>query len=161
VAMSEPVEHPYSAKIGHAHLKGRDLDRAVAFYKRFLKLAVKERVTDRYVFLTGGAFHHEIALQRVASNAPAPPPTGTGLYHVAFEVPSKHDFATAYAALTAAGVTVATVDHFISWAMYFDDPDGNGLEIYCDTRGEPDGRALWGGDNIELPPEKIRAALAE
>lgn len=159
--MSEPVEHPYSAKIGHAHLKVRDLDRAVAFYERFLKLAVKERVADRYVFLTSGAFHHEIALQCVAPNAPAPPSNGTGLYHVAFEVPSKRDFAAAYMALAGAGVAVAPVDHFISWAMYFDDPDGNGLEMYCDTRGEPDGRALWGGDNIELPLEKIMAALPE
>lgn len=157
--MSEPVEHPYTAKIGHAHLKVRDLDRAVAFYERFLKLGVKERVANHYVFLTGSAFHHEIALQRVAPSAPSPAPQGVGLYHVAFEVPSKRDFAAAYATLVDAGISVATVDHFISWAMYFDDPDGNGLEIYCDTRGEPDGRPLWGGDNIELPPEKVLAEL--
>ena len=142
--MSESTEHPYSAKIGHAHLKVRDLDRSVAFYERYLKLHVVERVTDHYIFMSGGAYHHEIALQRVAPNAPAPAPHGVGLYHVAFEVPSKRDFAAAYATLKNDGVAVATVDHYISWAMYFDDPDGNGLEVYCDTRGEPDGRALWG-----------------
>lgn len=159
--MSETSDRAYSAKIGHAHLKVRDLDRAVAFYERFLKLGVTERVGDHYVFMTGGAFHHEIALQRVAPDAPAPARHGTGLYHVAFEVPSKRDFAAAYATLTAADVAVAPVDHFISWAMYFDDPDGNGLEIYYDTRSEPDGRPLWRGENIELSPEKILAALVE
>ncbi len=157
--MSDTNDQTYSAKIGHAHLKVRDLDRAVAFYERLLKLHVTERVDDHYVFMTGGAFHHEIALQRVAPDAPSPASHGTGLYHVAFEVPSKRDFAAAYAALTSADVPVAPVDHFISWAMYFDDPDGNGLEIYCDTRGEPDGRPLWRGENIPLPPEKILAAL--
>ena len=159
--MSDATGQSYSAKIGHAHLKVRDLDRAVAFYERFLKLRVTERVGDHYAFMTGGAFHHEIALQRVAPDAPSPPPRGTGLYHVAFEVPSKRDFAAAYMALSGAGVSVAPVDHFISWAMYFDDPDGNGLEIYCDTRAEPDGRPLWRGENIPLPLEKIRAALID
>ena len=53
------------------------------------------------------------------------------------------------------------VDHYISWAMYFDDPDGNGLEIYCDTRTQPGGRQLWHGDNAPLENETILAALAE
>ncbi len=52
-----------------------------------------------------------------------------------------------------------TVDHFISWAMYFDDPDGNGLEIYCDSRGMPDGRPLWHGENAPLEEETILAEL--
>ena len=149
----------YTAKIGHAHLKVRDLDRAVAFYERFLKLHVTERVGNLYVFMTGGELHHEIALQRVAADAPAPEPRGVGLYHVAFEVPDKRSFADAYQTLQAANVHVGAVDHFISWAMYFDDPDGNGLEIYCDTRHEPEGRTLWRGENQPLSDEQIVAAL--
>jgi catechol 2,3-dioxygenase len=151
----------YSTKIGHAHLKVRDLQRSVDFYTRFLGLYVTEQVDNAYVFLTGGAFHHEIALQNVGSNAPHPPAHGTGLYHVAFEVPDKRSFAAAYRTLIAAGVSVATVDHYISWAMYFDDPDGNGLEIYWDTRDEPGGRQLWRGENAPLPEETILAALSE
>jgi catechol 2,3-dioxygenase len=151
----------YSVKIGHAHLKVRDLDRAVAFYERFLKLHVTERVGDMYVFMTGGALHHEIALQRVAADAPSPAPHGVGLYHVAFEAPSKRDFAEAFQALREAGVSVGAVDHFISWAMYFDDPDGNGLEIYWDTRNEPGGKPLWRGENEDLTPAQVLAALAE
>ena len=151
----------YTTKIGHAHLKVRDLDRAVAFYERFLRLRVTERVGDHYVFMTGGDFHHEIALQRVAADAPAPAPHGVGLYHVAFEVPSKRAFAEAFQALREAGVRVGAVDHFISWAMYFDDPDGNGLEIYWDTRGEPGGKPLWRGENEDLSPEQVLAALAQ
>jgi len=149
----------YDTRIGHAHLKVRDLERSVAFYERFLRLHVTERVGDAYVFLTGGAFHHEIALQNVGTEAPSPAPHSTGLYHVAFEVPDRKAFAEAFEALRAGGVDVAPVDHLISWAMYFDDPDGNGLEIYCDTRDDPDGARLWHGRNLPLPAEKIKAYL--
>ena len=80
---------------------------------------------------------------------------------VAFEVPDKRSFALAYRALFEAGIPVVAVDHYISWAMYFDDPDGNGLEIYWDTRTQPGGRQLWHGDNAPIENEAILAALAE
>ena len=149
----------YQTKIGHAHLKVRDLQRAVEFYTRFLNLKVTEVVGDHYAFLTGGEFHHEIALQNVGSSAPQPPPRGTGLYHVAFEVPDRRSLAEAYKALIDAGVRVTPVGHRISWAVYFDDPDGNGLEIYWDTRNEPDGRNLWRGENVPLTHQELLAAL--
>lgn|SRR4051812_17021574 len=145
----------YTTRIGHTHLKVRDLDRSIAFYTDILALQLTERVGDSLAFLTAGAMHHEIALQNVGPDAPQPPAAGTGLYHVAFEVPSRADFTAVYRALTEAGVHVATVDHLISWAMYFDDPDGNGLEVYWDTRGEPGGRALWQGENRPLPADVI------
>jgi len=148
-----------TTKIGHAHLKVRDLNRAIAFYMQYFSLKLVERVGDHYAFLTGGDFHHEIALQNVGPNAPKPTPHGVGLYHVAFEVPDRKSFALAYKTLVEAGVPVATVDHLISWAMYFDDPDGNGLEIYWDTRNERGGEQLWRGINVPLPPEKILAEL--
>ena len=151
---------PYTTKIGHAHLKVRDLQRSVEFYTRYLGLHETERVGDHYAFLTTGSFHHEIALQQVGSNAPHPPAHGTGLYHVAFEVPDRRSFAEAYQTLVEAGIAVATVDHFISWAIYFDDPDSNGLEIYSDSRALRDGRPLWRGENAPLDRETILAALS-
>jgi catechol 2,3-dioxygenase len=151
----------YKTKIGHAHLKVRDLQRSIDFYTRFLGLDVTEVVGTQYAFLTGGTFHHEIALQNAGPDAPQPPARGTGLYHVAFEVPDKRSFALAYRTLHEAGIRVVAVDHYISWAMYFDDPDGNGLEIYWDTRTEPGGRELWRGDNAPLENETILAVLAE
>jgi catechol 2,3-dioxygenase len=149
----------YTTKIGHAHLKVRDLDRAIDFYTRYLGLHETERVGNHYAFLTTGPFHHEIALQQVGPDAPQPPAHGTGLYHVAFEVPDRRSFAEGYRTLTSAGIAVATVDHFISWAMYFDDPDGNGLEIYCDSRDKPAGRPLWHGENAPLEEKIILAEL--
>jgi catechol 2,3-dioxygenase len=118
-------------------------------------------VGHQYAFLTSGDLHHEIALQNVGPNAPQPHSCSTGLYHVAFEVPDRASLALAYRNLTEAGVPVATVDHLISWAIYFSDPDGNGLEIYWDTRGEPGGQQLWRGRNVPLSEEKILMALKE
>ena len=141
-------------KIGHAHLKVRDLNRSLAFYTERLGLRVTERIGSNYAFLTGTEMHHEIALQNIGSSAPDAPAHGVGLYHVAFEVKSKPDFTEAYQKLTAAGVEVSAVDHRISWALYFSDPDGNGLEIYVDTRHEPDGALLWDGVNLPLPAQK-------
>ncbi|MCL5995994.1 MAG: VOC family protein, partial [Chloroflexi bacterium] len=88
---------------------------------------------------------------------PQPPAHATGLYHVAFEVPDRRSFAEAYCHLMEAGVEVALVDHLISWAMYFNDPDGNGLEIYWDTRHEPGGQLLWRGRNVPLSIDKMMA----
>lgn len=145
----------YKTRIGHAHLKVRDLDRSIEFYSRFLGFHLAERVGNQYAFLTGGELHHEIALQNVGPDAPVPAPHGTGLYHVAFEVSDRNAFAEAYRAVSSAGIQVHTVDHLISWAMYFADPDGNGIEIYWDTRQESGGQKLWHGVNLPLDPEKI------
>ena len=145
----------YKTKLGHAHLKVRNLDQAIDFYTRFLGLSVVERVGDRYAFLSASALHHEIALQNVGPDAPLPSSRGTGLYHVAFEVPDRQALADAYRSLVGAGVDVTLVDHLISWAIYFTDPDGNGLEIYWDTRGEAGGQRFWRGRNVSLPAAKI------
>jgi catechol 2,3-dioxygenase len=149
----------YQTRIGHAHLKVRDLDRAVAFYTRHFSLRVVERIGNHYAFLTGGDMHHEIALQNVGDNAPSAPAQGVGLYHVAFEVPDARSFALAYRQLQGDGVPVALVDHLISWAMYFNDPDGNGLEIYWDTRQQPNGQGVWHGRNVPLYAEQLESIL--
>ena len=147
------------AALGHMHIKVRNLEEAAAFYTHFLGLQVTERVGNTYVFLTTGKMHHDVALQRVSENAPLPARHAVGLYHVAFEVPDKRTFAETYCTLMRAGVSVVTTDHHISWAMYFSDPSGNGVEVYCDTRGEPDGAALWEGADRPLDERKILGAL--
>jgi catechol 2,3-dioxygenase len=149
----------YQARLGHVHLKVRNLDRAVGFYIRVLGFHLVERVGNAYAFLSGGNAHHEIALQNVGLNAPVPPPQATGLYHVAFEVPDQESFARAYKALKKADIQVTTVDQVISWGMYFTDPDGNGIEIYCDARNLPGRSDLWRGRDSPLELSKILAVL--
>jgi len=147
-------------KIGHAHIKVRNLERSTAFYEQFLGLSVRERIEGHFVFMSATEVHHEIALQQVGMGARTPGRFEVGLFHVAFEAPDKPSLARCYKKLMEHGIPVVAVDHRISWAIYFSDPDGNGLEIYCDTRGEPDGGELWDGMDRPLAAGQL-LALAE
>lgn len=150
----------YKTQLGHAHLKVRDLQRSIAFYTHVFDLQITE-IVGNYAFLSGGPLHHELALQELGPNAPQPQPYGIGLYHIAFEVPDQRSFALAYRTLIDMGIEAAAVNHLISWALYFNDPDGNGLEIYWDIRKQPGGRDLWNGENLALLPETIFGRLDE
>lgn len=160
--MKDPRDALPAVKIGHVRLKVTDLDRSVEFFRRFLHMTQVERAGDAFAFLSGGEPHHEIALMKVSGEIAAEnSPDAPGFDHVAFEVPGKREFARAYAALSEAGIPLRPVDNGISWGMYFADPDGNQLELFCDTRNEPGGRMLWEGRTIELSRQAITAALDE
>ena len=163
------MDHP--RELGHVHLKVRDVERAVEFYTEILGLDVTER-TGQFAFLTFGERHHDVALQGLGPDAPSRgdepldssearrashgPNRGVGLYHAAFEVEDPEALAATHRRLRERGISVSPVDHGISKALYFSDPDGNGLEVYLDTRNQNDQRT-WGGQNARFDPE----ALAE
>lgn len=137
--------------LGHVHLKVRDVQQSVAFYTDVFGLQETERV-GRYAFLTFGEHHHDVALQEVGEGAPGPG-AGIGLYHAAFELDDMDALAALYEDLRERGVRVSPVDHGISKALYFDDPSGNGLEAYVDTRDEP--TEEWAGENEPFDPESV------
>jgi catechol 2,3-dioxygenase len=158
-------------ELGHVHLKVRDLDRAAEFYRYVLGLEVTERVGN-FVFLSfdsdersvsdepsgeerpaSNEHHHDLALQGVGDDAPGPG-RGVGMYHAAFEVADADALHATYRRLRERGVDVSPVDHRISKALYFEDPDGNGLEVYLDTREEND-RYTWVGENTRFDPESL------
>ncbi|WP_436935955.1 VOC family protein [Halovenus marina] len=145
--MSQETNHP--TDLGHVHLKVKGLDRSIAFYTDVLGLAVEERIGS-FAFLTYGDHHHDVALQAVPDSAPDPGP-GVGLYHAAFEVPDEMALERTYDRLQDRDVAVSPVDHGISKALYFDDPSGNGLEVYLDTRAENDIHE-WDGTNAPFDP---------
>ncbi len=134
--------------IGHVHLKVRNVERAGEFYTKILGLSVSERV-DRYLFLTFGDMHHDIALNEVGLDAELPKESAVGLYHFAIEVESLSEFKALYNRLKQANIPVGPVDHHISKAFYFHDPDGNGIEVYIDTRKQ-NNRSKWQGENSDL-----------
>ncbi|WP_247001372.1 VOC family protein [Halosolutus gelatinilyticus] len=136
--------------LGHVHIKVRELDRAVAFYIEHLDLEVAERY-DRFAFLSWGRRHHDVALQALGPDATAPG-DGVGLYHVAFEVDGEDALRSVYRGLREAGVRTSPVDHGISKALYFSDPDGNGIEVYVDTRSDAD--EDWRGVSLPFDPEE-------
>lgn len=138
--------------LGHVHLKVSDLTRALTFYTEVLGLDVEERYAG-FVFLTFGHHHHDVALQELGADASGPG-QGVGLYHAAFEVETATALASVFERLEARGISATPVDHRISKALYFDDPDGNGIEVYLDTRTET-GHERWNGTNQRFDPTTL------
>ena len=133
------MTQPVSARIGHVHLKVANLDRAIAFYSDILGFDVQVRYGDEAAFLGADGYHHHIGLNTWQSKDGTPPPAGhTGLFHTAILYPSRAALATAVQTVMDAGYPVeGASDHGVSEAIYFTDPDGNGVELYCD-RAEAD-----------------------
>lgn len=121
-------------RVGHIHLKVADLERAIAFYHGVLGFELKQRYGNQAAFLAAGSYHHHIGLNTWESGGGAPAPRGTtGLYHVAFVYPSRAALAEALKRLVDAGIELkGASDHGVSEALYLDDPDGNGVELYWD-----------------------------
>ncbi len=120
--------------IGHTHLKVSDLDRSIAFYRDVIGLELQQTYGTEAAFLSAGGYHHHLGLNTWRSRGgPRPAPDATGLFHVAFLYPTRKALARAVANVLAHGVTLTgAADHGVSQALYLDDPDGNGIELYCD-----------------------------
>jgi len=86
------------------------------------------------VFLSAGGYHHHIGLNTWAGHgAPRPAPGSTGLYHLAILLPDRPALAAVVRRLMDHGITLdGASDHGVSEAVYLRDPDGNGVELYCD-----------------------------
>jgi len=119
------------AKLNHAVLYVRDAQVAADFYTRLFGFEVVDNLGGRAVFMRagGGDNHHDLGLFSVGPNAPRAPRGSTGLYHLAWEVPTIEDLATAAQELSAAGALGGASDHGVSKSLYGADPDGNEFEI--------------------------------
>ena len=154
--------HP-ETRIGHVHLRVAALDRAITFYRDVMGFEVQQKFADQAAFLAAGDYHHHIGLNTWQSRGGTPPPLGhTGLYHTAFLYPHRAALATALQRVLDAGVTIdGSADHGVSEAIYFTDPDGNGIEIYRDRDPLDWPRNKDGGLGMANSPLDIAALLAE
>lgn len=125
--------HPETI-IGHVHLTVADLDRSLAFYRDLLGFEVTQRYGDSAVFLSAGGYHHHIGLNTWAGKGAEPPPRGhSGLYHFAILYPSRKELANVLKRLAQTDYPITGAsDHGVSEAIYLEDPDGIGVELYVD-----------------------------
>ena len=130
-------------KIGHVVLKVRDVPQAEAFYTAVLGFEVVTRFDrQRGVFLTLGEQHHDLALFKVSATAADPQQDQVGLHHLALQVETFDALKAAYAELKQKGVSILhAVDHGTTNSIYFCDPAGNRLELYCDVGNDGLARA--------------------
>jgi catechol 2,3-dioxygenase len=129
---------PPATRIGHVHLKVSDLDRALSFYHELLGLEITTRYGTQAVFLSAGGYHHHIGLNTWYSKGGGPAAQHTaGLFHTAILYPTRRDLAEIFKRVTDAGYPfTGASDHGVSEALYLDDPDGNGVELYWDRPQE-------------------------
>jgi catechol 2,3-dioxygenase len=162
--MSEPI-HP-EVRIGHAHLRVADLERATAFYRDVLGFEVMDMGAEA-AFLSAGGYHHHIGLNTWHSAGGTPPPPGhTGLFHIAILYPDRRELAKAVKRVLDHGHDFTFAHQTPAGeAVYLNDPDGNGLELYYDLPREQwptdeEGRPLFDGDLFgKLDPKELLEEL--
>lgn len=170
--MSEQTTHGVQAsvapidggvRIGHVHLKVADLERSLAFYCGVLGMTLTQRFGADAAFLSAGGYHHHIGLNAWMSKGGNPPPDGaTGLFHVAVLYPSRRALANAVRRLMAHAIDIdGAGDHGVSEAIYLRDPDGNGLELYCDRPQAEWPRGADGALAMFTRPLDLRSLLQE
>ncbi|MFD1342823.1 VOC family protein [Litorisediminicola beolgyonensis] len=125
---------PAEMTIGHVHLKVSDLERSIAFYRDVIGLSLTQRYGAQAAFLSAGGYHHHIGLNTWESRGRPPADRRhPGLFHTAFLFPDRASLGAALQRAIDHGVEIeGAADHGVSEAVYFSDPDGNGIELYRD-----------------------------
>jgi catechol 2,3-dioxygenase len=145
-------------RIAHVVIRVRDLARSRKFYTEVLGMDVMmEAPALRGVFLANNRRdHHELALIEVGPQAEGPRQNQLGLSHIAFRLRTEEELRAAYRELKEKEVPISfTVNHGITKSVYFYDPDGYELEVYCDNPPEEIAKlpnSYLGMDKLEFAP---------
>ena len=146
---------PSQTRIGHIHLKVSDLERALGFYQELLGFQLMQQYGTQAAFISAGGYHHHIGLNTwYSKDAPPAAVKAAGLFHTAILYPTRKDLAAILQRLIDARYPLTGAsDHGVSEALYLDDPDQNGVELYWDKP-----RELWPMDadgNLQMVTERL------
>ena len=123
-ASIHPDTHP-----GAVHLNITDLPRSIDFYVNLLGLHLNKQDSSTASLGAGGkdlvVLTENPAAKKYART--------TGLYHMAILFPDRRELARVIARLFADRYPNAPTDHINTKTTYLDDPDGNGIELYCES----------------------------
>ncbi|GAA5512673.1 catechol-2,3-dioxygenase [Deinococcus carri] len=147
---------PATTRVGPVTLLARDLPRLSDFYAGLLGLTPLEQTAEA---VTLGA--HGMPLLRLVAASALPAPAGTrpGLYHTAFLLPTRADLGRWLAHAAGLGLRLGTGDHLVSEAIYLNDPEGNGIEVY---RDRPRDEWTWENGQVRMDtlPVDVQSVLA-
>lgn len=161
--MADNYKVPSQTRIGHVHLKVSDLKRSLAFYCDLLGFELTVTYGDQAAFISAGGYHHHIGLNTWHSKGAGPTPlNGTGLYHTAILYPTRKDLAIIFNRLRQANYPLTGAsDHGVSEALYLNDPDENGVELYWDRPREQWPHHDDGSLEMYTRPLNLQSLLAE
>jgi len=132
-------------RVGAVRLAVRDLDAVRDFYERSIGLRDVDADGVTRLGPQGGPALIEL---EPAPDAPLRPPGTTGLFHLAILVPSRRDLAAALQRVGDSGWRfTGASDHLVSEALYLNDPEGNGIELYRDRPAE---EWDWDDDQVRM-----------
>jgi catechol 2,3-dioxygenase len=154
---------PAAARIGHVHLKVSNLKRSLEFYCDSLGFEITTMYGNDAAFVSAGGYHHHLGLNTwFSKNAPPAPKNSVGLFHTAILYPTRKDLAVIFQRLRNENYPLTGAsDHGVSEALYLDDPDGNGVELYCDRPKEQWNYLQDGSIDMFTKPLNIQSLLSE
>lgn len=126
---------PEETRIGRVALRVSDTEKAAEFYTAVVGLEQIEQTADTTVLGAGG---EPLLVLLDAPDTAERSAAAAGLFHTAFRVPSRAALGDVLRRVETAGVLDGVADHGVSEALYFTDPEGNGIEVYRDRD-----RAAW------------------
>ena len=151
-------------QLGHVNLWVRDAERSEGFYADVLGLKATERRPGFAVFMSANLDEsHEVALMQLGPDARGPEANQVGLNHVAWRMETFEDLQEVYGRLKERGIEIKGIgDHGISLGVYFQNPDGNGNEVYYELpRNQwPEGDSIFTGHfpmSLEDEPADLKA----
>ena len=161
--MNSSYQIPAGTRIGHVHLKVADLQRSLDFYCGLLGFELMTTYGKDAAFISAGGYHHHIGLNTWMSKNGNPPPNHTtGLFHTAILLPTRKDLAIIFKRLRDQNYPLSGAsDHGVSEALYLNDPDSNGVELYWDRRREEWPLNSDGSLDMYTKPLNLTGLLAE
>lgn len=125
---------PTQISIDHVHLKVSDIKRSLEFYCDLLGFEITTMYGSEAAFISA----HHIGLNTWCSKKfPLAHEKGVGLFHTAIFYPTRKDLATIYDRILKTNYPFSdAADHGVSQALYLNDPDNNGVELYWDRPKE-------------------------
>lgn len=123
---------PDGTRLGRVRLQIADLARSLAFHERVLGMRIVERSASRAVLAAHGDDTPLVELEERAGARPSPHRGRLGLYHFAILLPDRASLGRFLRHLGEIGAPAGAGDHLVSEALYLQDPDGLGIEVYAD-----------------------------
>jgi len=154
---------PSKTSIGHVHLKVSDINQSLDFYCKLLGFELTSMYGTDAAFISAGGYHHHIGLNTwMSKNGSAPERNMTGLFHAAILLPTRKDLSILLRRLLEAKYPIGGAsDHGVSEAIYLNDPDQNGLELYWDKPEEMWPKNDDGSLNMYTRPLDVQNLLLE
>ncbi|WP_425390672.1 VOC family protein [Ekhidna sp.] len=154
---------PAETRIGHVHLKVSNIQQSLDFYCGLLGFELITTYGDDAAFISAGGYHHHIGLNTWMSKDGSPPPRHTtGLFHTAILLPTRKDLAILLHRLRDAKYPITGAsDHGVSEAIYLNDPDQNGVELYWDKPKEEWPKKADGSLDMYTRPLDLAGLMAQ